>query len=218
MYDLSACGGSRNTHRPRQVSDAVLAPTSNERRPSRIATRVFLLAMTVTASPAARWRPMSAADLPTVHAVAQQVHPGYFERPVVFAERLRLHADGCMVLADDGGVIGYVLSHPWKHGEPPSLDTLLGALPGQPDTYYLHDLALLPAARGTGAAAAVIAHLRAHARRCGQARLSLVAVNASVPFWQRQGFEVVAIPGLDACLANYDAAACFMAASLVPDR
>ena len=27
---------------------------------------------------------------------------------------------------------------------PPKLDTLLGQLPAQPDTYYLHDLALLP--------------------------------------------------------------------------
>ena len=153
---------------------------------------------------------MTPTDLPAVQATAQQVHPDYFERPEVFAERLALHPAGCRVLVDSlDEVIGYVVSHPWRFGDPPALDTLLQALPAQADTYYLHDLALLPAARGTGAASRVIEEIRAHG--AAWPRLSLVAVNASVPFWQRHGFEVVTVPGLAERLAGYDATAVFMA-------
>jgi GNAT superfamily N-acetyltransferase len=155
---------------------------------------------------------MNTLDLPAVQAVARQVHPGYFERPEVFADRLALHPPGCRVLVGKGeAVIGYVVSHPWRFGDPPALDTLLVALPAHADTYYVHDLALLPAARGTGAATAVIDALRAHA--VGWPRLSLVAVNASAPFWRRHGFEVVTVPGLAERLAGYDASALFMATS-----
>jgi len=160
---------------------------------------------------------MTLRDLPAVHAVAHQVHPSYFERLEVFAERLLLHPAGCHVLVQDGDgvindVIGYVLSHPWIFGDPPALNSLLSALPDHPDTLYLHDLALLPAARGTGAGAMVVAQLREHAKSCGWSRMSLVAVNESLPFWRRQGFEVVAVPGLGKRLASYDPTACFMAA------
>ena len=166
---------------------------------------------------ALRWRPMTLHDLPAVHAVAHQVHPDYFERLEVFAERLLLYPAGCQVLVQGGAemtgdVIGYVLSHAWLFGDPPTLDSLLSALPDHADTLYLHDLALLPAARGTGAGAVIVAQLREHAKSCGWSRMSLVAVNESVPFWRRQGFEVVGMPGLDMCLASYDPTACFMAA------
>ncbi|QEI04468.1 GNAT family N-acetyltransferase [Pigmentiphaga aceris] len=166
---------------------------------------------------AVQWRPMSLHDLPAVHAVAHAVHPSYFEGLEVFAERLLLHPAGCQVLVQTGPqnvseVIGYVLSHPWRYGEPPALNSLVDALPEFPDTFYVHDLALLPTARGTGAAAIVVSHLREHAKSCGWSRMSLVAVNESVSFWRRQGFEVVRVPGLDTRLASYDPTACFMAA------
>lgn len=164
---------------------------------------------------AMEWRLMTVNDLHAVHAIAQQVHPAYFEGLEVFTERLRLHPEGCLVLMAVGGggtVIGYVVSHPWRFGDPPALNTLLEALPAQPNTLYLHDLALLPAARRTGAGGMVVNDLRAHARDLGLARMSLVAVNASAPFWQRLGFEAVTVPGLAKRLAAYDETACFMAA------
>lgn len=166
---------------------------------------------------AVHWRPMTLRDLPAVHVVAHQVHPSYFERLEVFAERLLLHPAGCHVLVQYVGgavsdVIGYVLSHPWVFGDPPALNSLLSALPEHPDTLYLHDLALLPTARGTGAGAIVVAQLREHAKSFGWSRMSLVAVNESLPFWRRQGFEVVSTPGLGTRLLSYDPTACFMAA------
>jgi predicted N-acetyltransferase YhbS len=137
------------------------------------------------------WRAMTDADLTAVDAIAARVHPAYPEDHAVFAERLRLHAAGCRVLAAaDAGIIGYVISHPWHRGEPPALNVLIGSIPVPAATYYIHDLALLPEARGSRAASGIVEDLIRHAQRLGLSQLSLVAVNGSGPFWERQGFAV----------------------------
>jgi len=153
---------------------------------------------------------MTETHLDQVWVVAGQVHPDYPEERAVFAERCRLHPEGCLVLDQGAGLGGYVLSHPWHAHCPPKLDTLLGRLPAAADTYYLHDLALLPGARGQGHAGAMVEHLAGHARRLGLTSLTLIAVNHSGAFWQRQGFAVVTSPGAAAILASYGADAALM--------
>ena len=74
----------------------------------------------------------------------------------------------------------------------------------------LHDIALLPQARGTGAAKAVIALLADRAMASGLPNLSLIAVNDSASFWQRHGFAVTPDPALDKKLRSYDESARFM--------
>ncbi len=155
------------------------------------------------------WRAMRQSDLAAVLAVADVVHPGYPEDAAVFAERLALHGAGCLVLTDAAGrVAGYTLTHPWRYGVPPKLNTLLRAIPADADTYYLHDIALLPAARGAGAATALLDILSAHARELGLTRTSLVAVNASRPIWERRGFAVADDAHPD--LSSYGGEAWFM--------
>jgi len=107
-------------------------------------------------------------------------------------------------------LIGYILSHPWTYAAPPALNSLLGALPSPPTTYYIHDIALLPEARGTGAANIVVQRLIALAETVRLSNLSLVAVNNSVAFWQRHGFALTPNPALDAKLRSYDEEARFM--------
>ena len=89
-----------------------------------------------------RWRAMAAADLPGVNALAARIHPSFPEDEAVFAERLRLYPDGCRVFERGSGIEAYVISHPSLHAEPPALNSLLGALPETPSTFYIHDLAL----------------------------------------------------------------------------
>ena len=156
------------------------------------------------------WRPMAAADLPAVMAVAAQVHPDYPESEAVFAERLALHPAGCLVLAGGEGIGGYVLSHPWRVGQVPALDSLLGPLPDDADAYYIHDLALVPAARGGGAASTGVERLAAHARDAGFGRMALVAVGNSAGFWRRHGFREAHDEALARKLASYDSAARYM--------
>ena len=160
------------------------------------------------------WRPMIAADLPAVQALADAVHPDFPEDAAVFADRLALHPAGCFALQGDAGAIGYVLSHPWHIKQPPKLNAILGRPAAPASTYYIHDLALLPAARKSGAAAAIVEILAAHARALRLPNMTLVAVNNSVHFWRRQGFDIVVDPDLDRQLRSYDTQACYMSRDL----
>lgn len=161
-----------------------------------------------------QWRTMSIADLPSVSALAARIHPDYPEDDAVFAERLRLYPQGCRVLEGEHGLVAYIVSHPWRHLEPPPLNALLGALPSQPSTFYIHDLALAPEMQGTGAAAGIVALLADHASASGLSSMSLIAVNGSAGFWQRQGFEAVHDPLLESKLRSYSDDARFMARAL----
>lgn len=156
------------------------------------------------------WRPMLAADIAHAHALSEVIHPGYPEERAVFAERQRLYPAGCFVLAAADGLQGYALSHPHAKDRVPALNSLLGALPARCDTYYLHDIALLPTARGGGAGEAIVSILKDHARTAGFDTLSLVAVNDSRPFWERHGFAPREVGALADKLASYGRGTVYM--------
>lgn len=156
------------------------------------------------------WRSMAPEDLEEVHAIAEKVHPDYPERIEVFQERLRLYPHGCYVLELDDVMSGYVISHPWHPMLPPKLDSLVVAMPTFPATFYIHDLALMDKVRGTGAGSAAVRLLLEHAEVIGLSDASLVAVNASVPFWQKHGFSAIENEAITAALASYGNDACFM--------
>jgi len=162
----------------------------------------------------ASWRPMQPADLAAVNVLAAVIHPDYPEDEGVFAERLRLYPQGCRVLERDGRVAAYAVSHPWLDRAPPALNALLGELPARPSTYYLHDIALLPELRGSGASVQVVVSLIGQARSEQLPSLSLIAVNGSAGFWQRQGFEAVVSNALAEKLRSYGEDARFMMRTL----
>ncbi len=156
------------------------------------------------------WRAMTGYDLVAVQAIADVVHPDFYEAPEVLAERQRLYRNGCYLLELGDKPTGYLLSHPWRYGSLPALNVALGALPAGADTYYLHDLALLPVARRVGAASRIVKALAKHASVEGYQTMTLVAVNNSVPFWQKHGFAVADVPELYGKLLGYDEAARYM--------
>jgi GNAT superfamily N-acetyltransferase len=160
------------------------------------------------------WRRMTAFDLPEVETIAGIVHPGFFEATEIFAERQTLYPSGTHVLELGERLAGYVLSHPWRFGSLPALNSLLGELPADADTYYLHDLALLPVARRVGAAGYIVEALIKHATVQGLPNMSLVAVNGSQKFWERHGFVVRDMPELYGKLLSYEEAAQFMVRAL----
>ena len=149
-----------------------------------------------------------------VQVLADAIHVSHPEDPEVLAERQRLYPQGCFMLVEDGRAIGYALTHPWRFAEPPPLNRLLREVPSRATTYYIHDVALLPEARGRGHAAQIIDRLTAHAREAGFGNLSLVAVNKSQVFWEKAGFRVIADPGLEAKLASYGPDAVLMVRDL----
>ena len=149
------------------------------------------------------WRAMTGYDIDAVFDIANRVHADFFEARAVLAERQALYRNGCYVLEVSEKPAGYVLSHPWRMDALPELNVPIGALPSPSDTYYLHDLALLPLTRGLGAAGQIVAALTKHAGAMGYPSMSLVAVNGSTAFWQRQGFAVTERPDLAEKLAGY---------------
>ncbi len=151
----------------------------------------------------ARWRPMTKDDIAAVDAIAVRIHAALPEHPFVFAERQRLYPDGCFMLDLAGRPAGYAISHPWHYLRPPSLNTLVERMPEDASTYYTHDVALLPEARGSGAGAAIADRLVHQARAAGLPNASLIAVYDAAPFWQRQGFQFIDDPVLTHKLAGY---------------
>jgi GNAT superfamily N-acetyltransferase len=149
------------------------------------------------------WQPAEAADLDAIVAIGNRIHAGLLERPEVFAEKLRLFPQGCFSLAMRGAIVGYGISHPWQRNGIPPLDTLLGALPAAPDCLFVHDVVVLPQARGRGAAGALINRLVALARQRKLAVLALVAVHDTQALWARHGFAVVEDAGLTGKLRSY---------------
>ncbi|WP_247895692.1 GNAT family N-acetyltransferase [Azospirillum brasilense] len=164
----------------------------------------------------AGWRAMETADLDRVMAIAEVVHPDYPEDRAVFAERLALYPEGCAMAEVHGAeaagsCIGYVVTHPGRLGVPPPLDSPLGALPEAPDCLYLHDVALLPEARGLGLGVAALERMNALAARQGFRWLALTSTPGARAFWDAQGF----LPhdggdGLAAKLASYGGGMTYM--------
>lgn len=160
--------------------------------------------------PYAEWRPMTPADIAQVDAIAAAIHVALPEHAFVFAERQRLYPNGCFMLEADGEPAGYVISHPWHYLRPPSLNTLVEQMPEDASTYYIHDLALLPRSRRTGAGSTIVNRLLAHARGAGLPNVSLIAVYDAAPFWRRHGFDYIDDPTLVRKLAGYGAEARMM--------
>lgn len=139
-----------------------------------------------------RWRAMTVDDLPAVTAISTEVHGRYAEPLEIYAERLRLCPAGCFTCEVDDTVRGLLVTHPWRRAEPPpALGAMLHTIPHPADTWYLHDIALLPDTRGLGAGQAAVALVDDLARSAGVLDITLVAVNGADRFWAAQGFDYV---------------------------
>lgn len=157
------------------------------------------------------WRPMTAADLDAVAAIAAVGFPDHFEGRDCFENRLTLNPSGCFVLAGEGGAPrGYLVAYPWTANAAPALNTLIAAIPDAASVMYLHDLALDPAVRGGGWSRPIVEQVAHDARAAGWPALTLVAVNDAAPFWERHGFEVIDPPGMAEKLAGYGEGARYM--------
>ena len=162
------------------------------------------------ATDVAAWRPATAADLDAVERIGNAIHVNLQERPEVFANKLALFPQGCFVLARNGAVTGYGIAHPWTLGSVPPLDTLMAALPPSPDCLYIHDVVVLPAGRGQGAAGLLVDVFEAAARQHALASLALVSVYGTYVFWERYGFQTSAEPELADRLKSYGETARYM--------
>jgi GNAT superfamily N-acetyltransferase len=123
--------------------------------------------------------------------IAAWIHPDLPERPEVFAEKMRLFPEGCLVLCTGEAIVGYGIAHPWKLRRIPPLDGFLESLPSDADCFYVHDVAVLPAFRGGRTAEPYIQTIETLATSAGIGFLTLVSVYGTASLWERFGFRMV---------------------------
>ena len=154
---------------------------------------------------------MTGADLDAVADIALVCFPDHFEGRDCFENRLNLNPSGCFVLAgEDDAPRGYLVAYPWKADAAPPLNVLIEAIPDGASVMYLHDLSILPEARGGGHSRPIVEKLADEACAAGWPTLALVAVNDAVRFWQGHGFTVATPPRMAEKLASYGADARYM--------
>ena len=137
-------------------------------------------------------RSMAAADLPAVLAIQALCYTELTpESRESLHAKLSASQSTCLIASLDGHPAGYLIALPWEFSNPPALDAQTCRLPPSPDCLYLHDLAVAPGARGSGAGRALVDRFLTQLKRSGLGRASLVAVQDSAPYWERHGFRVV---------------------------
>lgn len=162
----------------------------------------------------ASWIPLLPQHLDRVNEIADEIHASLPERPEVLEEKCRLFPEGCRVLVRDDRVVGYAFSHPWLFGRIPPLDDFLWALPEAPTCLYLHDIVVLPEARGQKASERFLNGLESLAHQMSVGHLTLVSVYRTDALWSRHGFEVTKKSELEEKLQSYGPTAKYMTRAL----
>ena len=171
------------------------------------AARKWIRLMNVTQ---AKWRLANPADVPTIGRLSRKLLGVLGEEDIIFEERQRLCPEGCHVFSDGAEIGAYIVSHPWRRGQPPALNQSLSALPADADCWYIHDIAVDRPCRGTGAAATIVNTVTQNAHQAGFSTVALVAVADALAFWNRLGFRDAMTDDLRRTLNSYGADACYM--------
>lgn len=148
--------------------------------------------------------PLHRRHLPQALALQALVYPAFLVEPErAFASRLDVAAPYCLAAMQGDRLVAYLLAHGWPHAAPPPVGAILDPAT-RGDTLFLHDLAVSPAARGTGRGRALVERAFALAAADGVLRAELIAIEGAAPFWAGLGFAPAApSPALAAKVAAY---------------
>lgn len=149
-------------------------------------------------------RRLQGDDLEAILRIQACAYPELAESPATIADRLLQAPEWCWGAEQGGQLRAYLLTHPWSNPAPPAWNSMLPILPAHSLHLYIHDLALDATARGSGMATRLVSTVLQRARHARIAEASLVAVQNSRGFWQRQGFQAAQPHGKFAdTLASY---------------
>ncbi len=156
---------------------------------------------------------MSHANLSEVLSIQARCYPPAYHEPLsAFENKLRHSPATAWLAVEAGSPLGYLVTLPVDEAHFPALHAADWTPPPRAKWLYLHDLAVDPAHRGSGAGQRLIQQAVAHARLSGLSGLALVAVQGSEPYWTRQGFRAEEVEDADlrAKLRSFGDGACFM--------
>lgn len=157
-------------------------------------------------------------DLPAIMGIQARCYRAIVpESEISMGAKLAASPATCFVAESRGAIQAYLLALPWDFASPPCLDAPDCHLPAAPDTLYLHDLAVAPEARGSGAAGALLGAFLGALDTLRLPRASLIAIQDSAPWWARHGFAPVAMDTqLAQRLAGYGDDARYMQRTTIP--
>lgn len=158
-------------------------------------------------------RPVRAADLDAILQVQAACYPPSMQESAQVVQARIAAAAGTSFVAThhNGAILAYVFAYRSRLGAVTPLDAEFDVDPDG-DALYLHDLAVAPAAAGSGLGRRLAARLLAQAREAQLAWCALVSVQDTRGFWERLGYRAAASVQEDApaALTSYPAPALYM--------
>lgn len=103
--------------------------------------------------------------------------------------KLESNPQTCFIAEHDNTVWGYIIGLAVDEHSFPILNAPSISMPENPTILYLHDLSVLPSARGTGVSELLIQHLLKQS--VNFEKTMLISVQNSLSFWQRYDFSPV---------------------------
>lgn len=110
------------------------------------------------------------------------------ESLAVFKNRFDRFGQFFRVATIDDQIVGYIICFPYELGEIPKNNAPFEANLKRPDCFYIHDVTLIPEARGQGLAQLLIESAFNQAKDLGFTKVSLVSVGQSGNYWDKLGF------------------------------
>lgn len=165
-------------------------------------------------------RLLASTDLAAAAAIQNDVYlPLYREDAEILGSRIAVAPDFCWGAFEGEQLVAYILSHPWPAGSPPAIGVRLTS-PPVGDNWFIHDLAISPAARGLGLGRLLAGRAARAAIDSGLTLTDLVAVQGAASFWARLGYASPAdiAPALTAKVSAYGEDARYMTARLTDLR
>ena len=156
---------------------------------------------------------MTASDLGQVLALQQRCYPPQYHEPLsAFDNKLQRSPGSAWIAVSSGQTVAYLVTLPVDEAHFPALHASDWHPPERARWLYLHDLAVDPDHRGSGAGQRLIEQAFAHAQQQGIGGLALVAVQGAEPYWSRHGFRAQAVThrGLSERLGSFGDDARFM--------
>lgn len=157
-------------------------------------------------------RAMRSGDLDAVLAIQLACYgAGFVEDGALIARRLAAAPETGWVAGHEGEVRAYLAAYPSVAGKLTALHGEFEVAPNA-NALYLHDLAVHPDASGLGLGPRLVRHACEHAAQAGWRQSTLVSVQSSVGFWERQGYAAMqpTDPAQQARLATYPGTSIYM--------
>lgn len=136
-------------------------------------------------------RTLTLNDLSALLALQAQVYPAHLnESEKVMHNRLQHFASTCWGAFEGDTLQGYLLAYPSNLGyiSPLGADFSNAA---EPNTLYLHDMAISQASQGRGLARELLAKASGFSTQAAFSQMALVAVQGAEGYWSKQGFSAL---------------------------